>query len=87
MTNLRVSQLSAISVLGNVSANGLRFSQFSSISVAANIAAAGLRVSQLFTIAVTSNNHNYKALGPVTKLSCWTPCGVHIWNHNANGKI
>lgn len=79
MTALRVSQLSAINVLGGVS-SGLRFSQLVMIAVANPPVALGLRVSQLFSIAVVANGEFVQSLGPVIGLNCWTPCGVLLWN-------
>lgn len=55
-------------------------SQLGSISLLSNPAAFGLDASQLGIIAVVANGQLVQPLGPVIQLSCWTPCGVLLWN-------
>lgn len=86
MTTIRVSQLGAINVLGGVS-SGLRLSQLGAIAIANPPVALGLRMSMLGTITVLQNAQVYQVLTNPTKLGCWTPCGVLIWNHNKDGRI
>jgi hypothetical protein len=58
----------------------IQSSQLGSISLLSNPAALGLNVSQLGTIAVVANGQLVQPLGPPIQLSCWTPCGVLLWN-------
>jgi hypothetical protein len=79
MTDLRSSQLGAISVDGGTSPN-LDASQLGSIGVISNPAAAGMNASQFAVIAVIANGQSFIPLGPVTKLGCWTPCANLMYN-------
>lgn len=78
MTNLRVSQLASINVLGGVAT--LNVSQLGFISVSGAPSAVGFNASQLFAIVVAANGQSYDLLNNAIQLSCWTPCGVLMWN-------
>lgn len=78
MTTLKSSQLGTIAV--NTGAPNLEASQLGTIAVGSNPSAIELKSSQLFTIAVIANGKDFKPMGPVIGLGCWTPCGTLLFN-------
>lgn len=79
MTNIRNSQLTDIAVV--TGASNIRVSQLVNYAVNAN-GPSTVRVSQLACYAVVANGRDFKALGPVVGLGCWTPCANLAYNQN-----
>ena len=79
MTTLRNSQLASVAVEGGT-ASSLDASQLAAIAVGSNPAAVGLRASQFAVVAIIANGQDFKPMGPVIGLGCWTPCGTLLFN-------